>query len=115
MYPLACMILHLCRDARVTICYCDTLHTTGCTIYISIIRDKANEAAPRRWNIVELYPLSYNLLDTIELAQGIDLFTSEPTDTTPAELAHATSRAPIYSRSTEPSVELVPLMRVHKL
>ena len=62
-----------------------------------------------------MQPLIKNLVDTLELDEGADPATSEPTDTTPAESAPGTSRAPDSSRSTPPSAALVPNSRVQKL
>ena len=59
-----------------------------------------------------LQPLSENLVDTVELAQGADLATLEPTNTTPTDSAPGTNRAPSSFRSMPPSAALVPLSRV---
>lgn len=71
--------------------------------------------APRREPRVELQSLSENLANTIELDQGGDPSTSEPTVTTPVKSAHGTSRAHNSSWSTPPSTTLVPIARVQKL
>lgn len=60
-----------------------------------IRRGEANEAAARRGPRVNLQPLGKNLVDMVKKSQGVDHATSEPTDTTPAESAPGTSRAPV--------------------
>ena len=59
--------------------------------------------------------LSEKSADTVDLAQGDDPTTLEPTVTAPGESAHAVSRAPSSSQSTPPSTIQVPLEKVQKL
>ena len=56
-YPFPCMIFSLCRSAGVPICHVDQLKTPLGTVDISLIRDEANELAPRRGPHLELPPL----------------------------------------------------------
>ena len=60
-YPFPCMIFSLCRSAGVPIWHVDQLKTPLGTIDISLIRDEANELAPRRGRHPELPPLGDNL------------------------------------------------------
>ena len=108
------MIFQLYRDVGVPLWHCDVLLTPIGIVDIGLIKDETNVAAPRRGPRVDLQPLSENLADTVEQAQGADPATLEPTDTTLAESAPSTSRAPSYFRSTPPSATLVPIARVQK-
>ena len=56
-YPLSCMIFSLCRFAGVPIWHVDQLKTPLGTIDIGLIRDEANELAPRRGPHTKLPPL----------------------------------------------------------
>lgn len=47
-YPLACLIFHMCRKARVSIMLYDTLRTLVGIVDICLIRYEANVADPRR-------------------------------------------------------------------
>ena len=47
-YPVSCMIFSLCRSAGMPIWHVDQLKTPLGTIDIGLIRDEANELAPRR-------------------------------------------------------------------
>ena len=86
------MMFH--RDVEVPIWHRDTLLTPVGTVDIGLIRDEANVAATRRGPRVELHPVSENSAATIELAQGADPSTSEPSDTIPDESTHGTSSEP---------------------
>ena len=46
--PFPCMIFALCRSAGVLIWLVDQLETPQGTVDVSLIREKANELAPRR-------------------------------------------------------------------
>ena len=46
-YPFPCMIFALCRSAGVPIWHIDQLRTPPGTVDIGLIRDEANELAPR--------------------------------------------------------------------
>ena len=46
-YPFPCMIFALCRTAGVPICHIDQLKTQQGTVDVGLIRDEANELAPR--------------------------------------------------------------------
>ena len=47
-YPFTCMIFALCRTAGVPIWYIDKLKTPQGTGDVGLIKDEANELAPRR-------------------------------------------------------------------
>ena len=79
---------------------------------IGLIRDEANELAPRRGPHQEFPPLGDNLADTIAQARTATQVAS--TDTTPVESIPCSSTPPISSRSA-PFPALVPLARVQKL
>ena len=64
-YPFPCMIFSLCRSAGVPIWHVDQLKTPLGTVDIDLIRDEANELAPRRGPHPELPPLGENQADTI--------------------------------------------------
>ena len=64
-YPFPCMIFFRCTYVGVPIWYVDHLKTPLGTIDISLIRDEANELAPRRGPRLELLPLGDNLVDTV--------------------------------------------------
>uniref|UniRef100_M1DEU9 Integrase core domain containing protein n=1 Tax=Solanum tuberosum TaxID=4113 RepID=M1DEU9_SOLTU len=57
--PFPCLIFHLCRAAGVPIWHCDSLIEATKTVDISLIRDDANLAAPRRDPQVDLPPLDH--------------------------------------------------------
>ena len=100
------MIFSLCRSAGVPIWHVDQLKTPLGTIDIGLIRDEANELAPRRGPRPELPPLGKNLADTVAHARTATQDASETTDTTPGS-----STTPNSSRlTTFPA--LVPLARV---
>ena len=108
-YPCAYLIFYLCRDAEVPIWHCDMIRSLVGTFDIGLMKDKANTKAPHRCIIIEMHPLSENLADTVELAEGADLATSEPFDTTPSDSSYVSNRAQSSSHSTPPSKVLVPL------
>lgn len=68
IYPFACRIPQLCKDARVPVWHCDTLHNPLRTVDIVLIGYDANVVAPRRGTKIEESPLGENLVDTVELA-----------------------------------------------
>ena len=111
-YPFPCMIFSLCRSAGVPIWHVDQLKTPLDTIDIGLIRNEANELAPRRGPRPELPPLADNLSDTVAHARTATQAAS--TDTTPVESIPGSSTAPSSSR-TAPLPALVPLVRVQKL
>ena len=111
-YPFPCMIFALCRSAGVPIWHIDQLRTPPGTVDIGLIRDEANELAPRRGPRPELPPLADDLADTV--AQDHTATQAASTDTTPVESIPGSSTAPSSSRSA-PFPALVPLARVQKL
>ena len=110
-YPFPCMIFALCRSAGVPIWHVDKLKAPQGTVDVGLIRDEANELAPRRGPRPELPPLADDLADTV--AQDCTA-TQTSTDTTPVESVPGSSTAPSSSR-TAPLPALVPLARVQKL
>ena len=71
IYPFACVIFQLCRDAGVSLWHSDVLHTLTRSVDIGLIRDVANVTAPRRGPRVDLQTLSENLADTVMLDQEL--------------------------------------------
>ena len=90
----------------------DQLKTPLDTIDIGLIRNEANELAPRRGPCPELPPLSDNLADMV--AQARTSMQAASTGTTLVESIPGSSTAPSSSRSA-PFSALVPLARVQKL
>ena len=87
----------------------DQLKTLLGTVDIGLIRDEANEFAPRRGPHLELPPLGDNLADTV--AQARTATQAASTDTTPIESIPCSITAPSSSRlASFPA--LVPLARV---
>ncbi len=113
-YPLHCMIFQLCRSSRVPIWNINVLKTLSGTVDIVLIRDEATEAASNRGPKGEVQPLSENLVDIVEQAQGAAQDTTEPTNTTLFEYIPTISNAPSSSRFT-PSAALVAISSVKKL
>ena len=111
-YPFPCMIFSLCRSAGVPIWHVDQLKTPLGTIDISLIRDEANELAPRRGPHPELPPLGDNLADTV--AQDRTATQEASSDTTPVESISGSSTAPSSSRLA-PFPAVVRLAKVQKL
>lgn len=111
-YPIACLIFQLSRESGVIICYYDTLRSPMGTVDIGITKDEANIETPQRGSRIEMPPLSENLADTVELAQGAYPATSALADTTLADSTHFASRASCFSRSTPHLAALVPLAQV---
>ena len=111
-YPFPCMIFSLCRFAGVPIWHIDQLKTQLGTVDIGLIRDEANELAPRRRPRPELPPLGENLAETVAQTRTATQVAS--TDTTPVESFPGSSTAPSSSLSA-PFPALVPLAKVHKL
>ena len=68
-YPFPCKIFSLYRSAGVPIWHIDQLKTPFGTVDISLIRDEANELAPRRGPHPELPSLGENLADTVAQAR----------------------------------------------
>ena len=83
--PFPCMIFSLCRFASVPIWHIDQLNTPLGSVDIGLIRDEANDLAPRRGPRPELPPHGENLADTVAHARTSTQATSETTDTTPVE------------------------------
>ena len=110
-YPFPCMIFALCRTAGVPIWHIDQLKTPQGTVDVGLIRDEANELAPRRGPHPELPPLADDLADTVAQARTA---TQASTDTTPVESIPGSSPAPSSSRTALLPL-LVPLARVQKL
>ena len=79
---------------------------------VGLIKDKANELAPRRGPHPELPPLADDLADTV--TQARTAMQAVSTDTTPVESIPGSSTSPSSSRTT-PLPALVPLARVQKL
>ena len=108
-YPFPCMLFSLCRSARVPIWHVDMLKTPLGTFDIGLIRDEANELAPRRGPRPEFHPLGDNLAEMV--AQARTAMHAVSTDTTPFEFIPDSSTAPSSSRSA-PFSALVSLARV---
>ena len=106
-YPFPCMIFALCRSAGVPIWHVDQLKTPQGTVNVGLIRDEANELAPRRGPRLELPPLA----DIVAQARTP---TQASTNTTPVESISGSSPAPSSSR-TAPLPLLVPLARIQKM
>ena len=68
-YPFPCMIFSLCSSAGVPIWQVDHLKTPQGTVYVGLIRDDANELAPRRAPRPELPPLADDLADMVVQAR----------------------------------------------
>ena len=68
-YLFPCMIFALCRTAGMPIWNIDQLKTPQGTIDVGLIRDEANELAPRRGPRPELPPLADDLADTVAQAR----------------------------------------------
>ena len=108
------MIIYLCRSAGVPIWHIDQLKTPLRTVDIGLIRDEANELAPRRGPRQELPPLGNNLANTVAEARMATQAASNTIDTTPVKSIPSSSSASSSSRSTL-FPTMVPLARVHKL
>ena len=111
-YPFPCMIFALCNSAGVPIWHVIQLKTPQGTVDVGLIRDEANELAPRRGPHLELPPLVDDLADMV--AQARTATQAASTDTTPVESIPGSSTSPSSSRTT-PLPALVPLARVQKL
>ena len=94
-YPFPCMIFSLCRSAGVPIWHVDQLKTPQGTVDVGLIRDKANELAPRRGPRQELPPLFDNQADTV--AQARTATQAASTDTITVESIPGSSTAPSSS------------------
>ena len=77
----------------------DQLKTPLGTIDIGLIRDKANELAPRRGPRLEFSPLVDNQPDTVAQACTATQVASETTDTTTVESIPGSSTVPSSSRT----------------
>ncbi|XP_069142887.1 uncharacterized protein [Solanum lycopersicum] len=110
-YPFLCMIFALCRTAGVPIWHIDQLKTLQGTVDVVLIRDEANELAPRQGPRPELPPLADDLADTVAQARTA---TQASTNTTSVESIPSSSPAPSSSR-TAPLPLPAPLARVQKL
>ena len=113
-YTFPCMIFFLCRSAGVPIWNIDQLKTPLGIIDIELIRDEANELAPRREPRQELLPLGENLADTVAHARTVTQAAPETTNTTSVESMPGSSTAP-SSSSSSPFPALDPLARVQNL
>ena len=102
-YLFPCMIFALCRSAGVPIWHVDQLNTPQGTIDAGLIRDEANELAPRRGLRPEMPPLADDLADTVALARTATQAAS--TDTTLVEsipgsiIASSSSCSTLFLRS----------------
>ncbi|TMX02551.1 hypothetical protein EJD97_021133 [Solanum chilense] len=96
-YPFPCMIFSLCRSVGVPIWHVDQLKTPLGTVDIDLIRDEANELAPRRGPRPDFPPLRDNLDETE--AQARTATQAASTDTTSVESILGSSTAPSSSRS----------------
>ena len=92
----------------------DQLKTLLSTVDIGLIRDEANELAPRGETHPELPPLGENLADTVAHARTATQAASKTTNTTPVESIPGSSTARSSSHSG-PLPAQVPLSRVQKL
>ena len=90
--PLPVNDLCLCRSAGVPIWHVDQLKTPQGTVDVGLIRDEANELAPRRGPHPELPPLANDLVDTV--AQARTTTQEASTDITPIEYILGSSSAP---------------------
>ncbi|TMW99310.1 hypothetical protein EJD97_002766 [Solanum chilense] len=95
------------RVHNVPIWNVDQLKTPQGTVDVELIRDEANELAPRRGPRPELPLLFDDLADTVAQARTA---AQVSTDTTPVESISGSSTAPSSSR-TAPLPALVPLMQ----
>ena len=94
------------------ILHIDQLKTLLGTVYISLIRDEANELDPCRGPLPELPPLGDKLSDMVAQARMATHTTSS--DTTSVDSISGSSTTPSSSLSAHfPS--FVPLVRVQKL
>uniref|UniRef100_M1DA03 Putative plant transposon protein domain-containing protein n=1 Tax=Solanum tuberosum TaxID=4113 RepID=M1DA03_SOLTU len=75
--PFPCLIFYICRDASVPVWHCDRLLQETKTLDISLIRDEANIAAPRKDPYVEVPPLGDDLVANVEQMHDDD--TAPPT------------------------------------
>ncbi|TMW82926.1 hypothetical protein EJD97_003840 [Solanum chilense] len=107
-YPFPCMIFALCRSTGVPIWHVDQRKTQQGTVDVDLIRDDANELAPRRGPHPELPSLADDLGDTV--AQARTATQAASTDTTPVESIPGSSTAPRSTRTT-PLPALVLLAR----
>ena len=96
----------------IPIWHADQLKTPLGTVDVGLIRDEANELAPRRGPRPELPPLADDLADTVALARTATQAAS--TNTTPIESIPDSSTA-LISSLTAPLPALVLLARVQKL
>ena len=111
-YPFPCMIFSRYRSTGVPIWHVYQLKTLQGTFDVTLIRDEANELAPRRGPRPELPPLVDDLADTVAHTRTATQAAS--TDTTPVQSIPGSSTAPSSSR-TAPLPALVSLARVQKL
>lgn len=84
----------MCRDNRVPILNCDTLHRPMEKFDIDLIRNESNVEAPRRGPRIEVPLLSKNFADTVQLDQGAYPAVQEDVDPTPSSSSHLASRPP---------------------
>ena len=110
-YPFPFMIFAFCRSAGVPIWHVDQLKTSQGSVDVGLIRDEANEFAPRTVPRLVLSPLVDDLVDTVSQARTA---TQASNDTTSVDSIPGSSTTPSTSR-TAPLPVLVPLARVLKL
>lgn len=111
-YYFPFLVFKLCKDTGVQIWHYDRFRRPSGIEYISLIRDEANVAEPRKGTLTEVPPLRTNFGYTNELAEGTDPDVEENAHPTPASSSHAAITALILSRSTPPAVVLVSLAQV---
>ena len=111
-YPFPCMIFSLRRSAGVPMWHVDQFKTLQGTVGVVLIRDEANELAPRRGLHLELPQLGDDLTEMV--AQAHTAMQAASTDTTPIASIPGSSTAPSSSRIAPPPT-LLSLARVQKL
>uniref|UniRef100_M1CWJ2 Integrase core domain containing protein n=1 Tax=Solanum tuberosum TaxID=4113 RepID=M1CWJ2_SOLTU len=96
--------------------HCDRLLDATKTLYIGLIRDDANLAAPRREPQVEVPSLGDDLAADVKQMQADETTVPATTANTQAPPSPATGQVPSSSRATPPSGSTaIPLARVQKL
>ena len=113
-YLFSCMIFSLFVSISVPIWHIDQLNTLLGTVDVDIIRDEANELAPRRGTHPRMPPLGENLAYMVAHSRMAMQDSSKTNDTTLVEAIPVRSTAPSSSCSASFLV-LVPLIRVQKL
>lgn len=62
----------MCRDTKLPIWHCDPLHRLTEALDLCLIKDEASVSATCRGPRIEVPPLTENLVERVELAQGDD-------------------------------------------